>query len=288
MKKMAGMLVMMILVSVSTGCISQEKPSAATGPTAQAIEPQELVLATTTSTYDSGLLGVLNPVFERKYNCVVKVIPKGTGAAIQTAKDGDADIILVHSRKMEDAFVNEGYGVNRRDVMHNDFVIIGPESDPAGIKGMSDASEAFRKIAQSQALFFSRGDNSGTHYKEQAIWEKAGITPTGTWYQSTGRGMGDTITMTNEQLGYTLVDRGTFYSREANIELIVLVEGDPLLYNPYGVIAVNPAKYPDVNYELAMCYIAFLTSPEGQRMINEYRKNGKQLFYPDAIREFEP
>lgn len=270
--------IVMIVVLTSAECISQKESTQG--------EKQELVLATTTSTHDSGLLGALNPIFEEKYNCVVKVISKGTGAAIQSAKDGDADLILVHSRKREDTFVAEGYGVNRRDVMHNDFVIIGPEKDPAGIKGMRNATEAFKKIAKKHALFFSRGDSSGTNSKEMAIWEKAGIVPTvGEWYFITGQGMGNTITMVNEKSGYTLSDRGTFYSREENVDLEILVEGDPILHNPYGVIAVNPEKYPEVNYELAMKYIEFLTLREGQDIIKNYKLNGKQLFYPDAIKE---
>ncbi len=296
-----------LMVILGAGCIGKESTestaSGVTNPPVQnepahvqdePIKVQEkLRMATTTSTYDSGLLDVLNPVFQQKCNCIVEVIPKGTGAAIQTAKDGDADLIFVHARGKEDAFVNEGYGVNRRDVMYNDFVILGPESDPAKIRGMTSAAEAFRNIAAAgmagNATFFSRGDNSGTHTKEKAIWDATGIVPSGTWYNSVGKGMGDTLTAANEKLGYTLADRGTYikWKSKEGFELQLLVEGpvkggDPILKNPYGIIAVNPEKYPDVNYKLAMEYIEFVTSKDGQELIKNYRVNGEQLFFPDA------
>lgn len=271
------------LLLITAGCLSQQGG----GTSVPTPESKEITLSTTTSTENSGLLKVLNPPFEEKYNVKIKVIPEGTGKALKTAELGGSDVVMVHARSKEDAFVEAGYGVNRRDLMHNDFVIIGPASDPAGIKGMKDAADAFRKIAQSQSSFFSRGDDSGTHTKEKAIWKKAGASTTGTWYKSLGKGMGDTIVAASAQGGYTLADRATYLSMKDKAKLEILVEGDPLLFNPYGVIAVNPAKYPEKSdkYQLVMLYIGYLTSPEGQRIIAEYGKKefGQALFYPDAI-----
>lgn len=278
-----------LLIALMAGCVSQTQETSQSSPIK---EPEKLVLATTTSTYNSGLLDVLNPVFQKEYNAVVEVHSLGTGKAIRMARDGEADVLLVHARSKEDVFLEEGYGVNRRDVMFNDFVIIGPKSDPAGIKGSSKAMDAFKKIAESKSAFFSRGDNSGTHTKEKEIWKQAGIEPKGEWYQATGQGMGNTLTIANEKKGYTLTDRGTFLAYKGKIDLEILVEGpvkggDKLLSNPYAVIAINPAKYPDRNYQLAMAYIGFLTSPEGQKLIGNYKKLGEQLFYPSAIKDKE-
>jgi tungstate transport system substrate-binding protein len=280
-------LLLGILIMVMAGCVAQQGSQNVAEK-----EPEKLVLATTTSTYNSGLLDALNPIFQQKYNAIVEVHALGTGKAIQLAKDGEADVLLVHARGKEDKFLEEGYGINRRDVMFNDFVIIGPKSDPAGIKGSAKAAEAFKKIASAKATFFSRGDNSGTHAKEMQIWKQAGIEPKGEWYLATGQGMGQTLTIANEKQGYALTDRGTYLAYKGRIDLEVLVEGpvkggDETLSNPYAVIAVNPAKYPDRNYQLAMAYIAFLTSPEGQKLIAEFKKNGEQLFYPNAIQEKE-
>jgi tungstate transport system substrate-binding protein len=262
-----------------SGCIT---PSENPTPT-----PEKLILATTTSTYDSGLLDQLNPVFQEKYNCVVEVIAQGTGAAIATAKEGNADLILVHSREREDAFVAKGFGVHRRDVMYNDFVVVGPGSDPAGIKGTTDVAEAFKKIYEVKAPFYSRGDNSGTHAKEKSIWRAAGLEPSGEWYNSLGKGMGDTLTVANEKQGYTLADRGTYlrWKDKPGFDLKILVQGplkggDKRLMNPYGIIAVNPDKHPHVNYEMATAYIDFITSQEGQEIIKNYKVNGEQLFFP--------
>jgi len=250
----------------------------------------ELVLATTTSTFDTGLLGELNPAFEETFGVTMKTIPKGTGASIRTARDGDADVILVHARNAEDEFMQDGFGVNRRDVMFNDFVIVGPSGDPAGINGAESATDAFSTIASEQATFLSRGDDSGTNKKELIIWEKAGIDPGGQWYQEVGKGMGDTLVQTSQTGGYTLADRGTYLSMEDEIDLTIHVQGPlqggpVILKNPYGVMAVNPGKYDDVNYEAAMAYIGFLTSPRGQSMIENYTANGSQLFFPNAIAE---
>jgi len=250
----------------------------------------ELVLATTTSTYDTGLLDELNPTFEADFGVTVKTIPKGTGASLRTARDGDADVILVHARNAEDEFMQDGFGVNRRNVMFNDFVIVGPEDDPAGIAGVESATEAFATIAESQSTFVSRGDDSGTNKKELLVWEAAGVDPSGTWYREIGKGMGDTLVQADQTGGYTLADRGTYLSMKTEIGLVIHVQGPlqggpAILKNPYGVMAVNPAKYDDVNYEAAMAYIGFLTSPRGQRTIENYTANGSQLFFPNANAE---
>jgi len=254
------------------------------------IGDDELVLATTTSTWDTGLLKALHPTFERQYDLTVKAIPKGTGASLKTAREGDADAILVHARSAEDEFLREGFGVNRRDVMFNDFVIVGPESDPAGINGMENAAGAFERIATAEAIFLSRGDDSGTHKKEKAIWAEAGVEPGGSWYREIGKGMGDTLVQTSQTGAYTLADRGTYLSMKPEIDLINHVQGPlkggPLLLkNPYGVIAVNPALHTNVNYQAAMAYVGFLTSPQAQSVIGNYTANGSQLFFPNALTE---
>ena len=251
---------------------------------------EELVLATTTSTYDSGLLGKLNPVFEDRFDVKIKTVAVGTGAAIRHAENGDADLIMVHARAAEDEFMEEGWGVNRRDVMYNDFVIIGPSDDPAGVSESEKATEAFRKIANSDSKFLSRGDDSGTNKKELSIWEAAGVEPAGKWYLAIGKGMGDTIVQADQMGQYTLSDRGTYLSMKEKIDLEILVQGpvkggDPVLMNPYGVIAVNPAVYPSVNYSMAMAYIGFVTSPRGQEIIGNYKVEGEQLFFPNALSE---
>ena len=248
-------------------------------------ETQRLVLATTTSTADSGLLDAILPDFEGEYNAEVEVIAVGTGQALATGEAGDCDVLLVHARSREDAFVEAGHGVNRANVMYNDFVIIGSADDPAGIAGMTDAVAAFTKIAEAQAPFVSRGDDSGTHTKEKAIWSEAGIDPSGDWYISAGQGMGAILTMADEQLAYTMSDRGTYLARTLEgIELEILAEGDPILFNPYGVIAINPEQHPSVNYDLAMSFIDWLTSVEAQAAIGEFGKDkfGLPLFYPDS------
>lgn len=248
--------------------------------------PQSRIkLATTTSTDNSGLLEALIPPFTEKSGIAVDVIAVGTGKALALGQNGDVDVVLVHARSREDQFVAEGYGVNRRDVMHNDFVLLGPASDPAGIKGMPDAAAALRKINDSESSFVSRGDDSGTHTKERALWNTAGIDPAGTWYKEAGQGMGTVITMADDMLGYTLADRGTYLSMRDKIDLQVLVEGDPRLFNPYGVMAVNPKLHRHVNYLGAMTFIGWLTSVEGQEIIGGFTKNGDLLFYPDVISE---
>ena len=250
----------------------------------------ELVLATTTSVYDSGLLEELNRAFEEwlGMGVRVKVLAVGTGAALRYGREGLADVVLVHNRRAEDRFLEEGWGINRRDLMMNDFVLVGPPEDPAKVAGSKTAVEAFIKIAAAQALFLSRGDGSGTELKEREIWEQAGVVPQGEWYLTVGKGMGDTLIQADRMGAYTLSDRGTFIALRDKLDLAILVEGplkggDPMLANPYGIIAVNPARHPKVNYELAMAYIGFLTSPRGQKLIADFKVAGEQLFHPTAL-----
>ena len=248
-------------------------------------QEQRLRIASTTSTDNTGLFTALNPPFEQMLRCRVDVIAQGTGKALKTGEMGDCDVVFVHARAAEDRFVETGYGVNRRDVMYNDFVVLGPKEDPAGIKGVKDAAAALKKIASHEAPFISRGDDSGTHKKEKAIWKKASISPEGQWYIEAGQGMGAVLQLANQKLGYTLCDRGTYLAYKEKIDLGILAEGDPMLFNPYGIIAVNPAKHPTVNYVLAMTYIGWVTSPEGQGIIREFGKQrfGQPLFVPVAI-----
>jgi len=280
MRKIITLLSILLLLVVAVGC----------GPK----EPEVLRLATTTSTADSGLLDAILPVFEKANNARVDVVAVGTGQAIELGEAGDADVILVHARAREDAFVAEGHGTQRYDVMYNDFVIVGPTDDPAGVAGMSSAAEALAAIAAAGAPFASRGDDSGTHTKEMSLWEAAGITPdpTGGWYNSLGQGMGETLTFANEAGAYTMTDRGTFLSMRDNLPNLVVVVGgdsiadnaDPKLLNPYGVIPVNPEKSEAINAELAQKFAEWLTSPEVQTMIGEFGVEtfGQPLFYPNA------
>ena len=247
--------------------------------------PKRLRLATTTSTENSGLLAVLLPPFEQAHGVTVDVIAVGTGKALKLGENGDVDVVLVHARAAEDAFVAKGFGVGRRDVMHNDFVVVGPESDPAGLRDAKSAAEALKLLASAEAAFVSRGDDSGTHKKELELWKAAGVRPTGKWYLSTGQAMGAVLRIADEKRAYALTDRGTYLAYAGKIQLAVVFEGDPALFNPYGVIAVNPAKHPGVQHALARKLIDYLTGAEGQRIIARYKRNGKQLFFPDAARE---
>lgn len=260
-------------------------PTATVKPTVRAATPDRLILATTTSTQDSGLLEVLLPDFEKEFNTKIDVIAVGTGQALQIGKDGNADVLLVHSRSQEDAFMEAGDGIRREDVMYNDFVIIGPASDPAGIKGAAAAVDAFKKIAAAKATFISRGDKSGTHTKELSIWKSAGITPEGDWYVSTGQGMGEVITMAEEQQAYTLSDRATYLARtKTGLTLAVLVEKDKSLLNPYGVIAVNPNKGSQINADLAAKFVDWIISVPVQEKIQAFGKEdfGQSLFIPSS------
>ena len=244
-----------------------------------ALAEERLRLATTTSTQASGLLEELLPPFEEQEGIKVDVIAVGTGKALQLGKAGDVDIVMVHAPGLEKKFVEEGYGVNRRDLMYNDFVIVGPPSDPAGIKGMKDADKALKKIADSEETFISRGDQSGTHTKEKHLWDAAGVAPSGQWYLEAGRGMGEVLNMSDQQRAYTLSDRGTFIAYKDKADLQVLVEGDKTLFNPYNIITINPKLHPHINYHNTILLITYLTSPQGQKIIGNYRKLGEQLFY---------
>ncbi len=269
-----------------------------------------LKMSTTTSTQASGLLDVLLPVFKADSGIDVKVIAKGTGAAIRDGMDGNVDVIFVHAKAREEKFVQDGYGTKRYAVMHNDFIVIGPKADPAGVANTSDVSGGLKAIADQKAEFISRGDDSGTHTKEQFLWEKSGVkivvnkkeivkkgekvpveftepADSESWYRSIGQGMGKTLTYADEKGAYTMTDRGTYikykYGKTPPIELDIVSEGSDALANPYGVIPVNPEKFSHVQYELAKTFADWITSARGQKLIGNYRLIDKQLFYPDAI-----
>lgn len=243
-----------------------------------------LTLATTTSTYDSGLLQVMLPIFERAFDYEVKTVSVGTGAALALGRDGNADVVLVHARETELQQVAQGFFVGRREVMYNDFVIVGPAADPAGVRRAADAVAAVRAVASSRAAFVSRGDRSGTHIKENELWRAAGLTPSGAWYLSAGAGMADTLRIADERQGYTLTDRGTFYAQQDKLPgLTLLLEGGEILHNQYGILAVNPARHPGINLEGATDLIQFFVSPRGQSLIRDFKDpRGRQLFFPNA------
>ncbi|MBU2488833.1 MAG: substrate-binding domain-containing protein [Proteobacteria bacterium] len=269
----------------------------------------EIKMSTTTSTQASGLLDVLLPAFTADTGIQVKVFAKGTGAALRDGTDGNVDVIFVHAPDREEKFVADGYGTKRYAVMHNDFVILGPPSDPAGVKGLANAANALEKIAGARAIFVSRGDDSGTHTKEQDIWRKTSVpvkenrgsitksdkviqitylAPEGGWYLSIGQGMGKALTFAEEKQGYCLADRGTYlkfkFGRDQGLDLEVLVEGDPILFNLYGVIPVNPAKFPHVNSAGANAFAEWVTSEKGQKIIRDYRLLDRPLFIPEAVK----
>ena len=261
---------------------------AATKPTSTPVTrtENELILSTTTSTRDTGLLDVLLPMFEKQCGCTVKMIAVGSGAALQMGMDGNADVLLVHAPASEKTYMDKGFGQERLLVMHNDFVILGPTADPAKIKGIKLPADAFKKIAAAKATFVSRGDNSGTNQAELAIWKAAGITPTkdDAWYLQTGGAMGDTLNVANQKAAYTISDRGTYLAYKANLQLDVLVQGDPSLLNIYHVITVNPDKWPKVNIKLAKEFASFMVSADTQKVIAAFGidKYGQPLFFPDA------
>jgi tungstate transport system substrate-binding protein len=243
-----------------------------------------LILATTTSTQDTGLLDVLLPAFEKRTHIRVKVIAVGSGEALAMGRRGDADVLLVHSKAAEDVFMAEGHGAARLDVMHNDFVLVGPAADPAQVRG-ADAVEAFRRIAAAAAPFLSRGDQSGTHVKEQGLWKKAGVDPAGrSWYVSAGQGMGETARIASEKRAYTLMDRGTYLALSSRLDLVVLSEGGADLLNTYRVIVVDPAKHPQAHVREARAFAKWLVSPKIQKQIGEFGRAqfGRSLFVPDA------
>lgn len=255
-------------------------------------EVSHLILATTTSVESSGLLATLIPVFEKEAEAnpapfqrsgvKVDVIACGTGKAIRLAKNGDCDLILVHDPEAEEKFVKEGYGINRKSIMYNDFVIVGPENDPAKIKGMSGIIPVLSAIAHQKAPFISRGDDSGTHKRERGLWERAGLIPKGEWYQETGQGMGVTLVIASQKQAYSLTDRATYLSCKDKIALVILCEKSILLYNPYSIISVNPQKYSHINYRKNIEFIDFLISDKGKKIIKEFGKEefGEPLFYP--------
>lgn len=246
----------------------------------QPVQARDLRLATTTSTEGTGLLKAILPAFERKHGMRVHVVAVGTGKALALGRNGDVDVVLVHARPAEDRFVADGHGVNRRDVMYNDFILVGAQEDPLALRGTRDVIAAFRKLGEGRARFISRGDNSGTDQMEKAYWKAAGVAPKGAWFVSAGLGMGEVLTMAGEMKAYTLSDRATFGAYRARTGLEILVQGDPKMFNPYGIIAVNPKKYPDINHDGAMKLIEWITSPEGQNLIAGFRVNGEQLFFP--------
>lgn len=260
-----------ILLSLSCNKPNQGKESA----------PERIKMATTTSLEDSGVLDVLLPPFERTFNVKVDVIAVGSGKALKLAENGDVDVVFVHDRDAENKFIADGFGINHREVMFNDFVIVGPDNDPAGIKG-TDASTAFRKIARNHSLFISRGDESGTHKKEQQMWKLTGITPENAWHLETGQGMGTTLRIADEKKAYCLIDRGTYIAFASKVQIVILSEGDEKLSNPYAIMSVNPLKQPHCKYTYAMALIGWVTSPDGRKIIKEYKKNGQELFHPSA------
>lgn len=273
------LLISLLLALALTACGAQEAetPDEAEEP----VEVSEVVVASTTSTEDTGLFEELIPAFEDAYpQYSVSVVAVGTGQALEIGRAKDADVLLVHAKADEEEFVAEGYGVERKDVMYNDFIIVGPEADPAGIAGGDDAAAAFSSVAEGVHTFVSRGDDSGTHKKELQIWEAAGIEPAGDWYNSIGQGMGDTLTFTSEREGYTLSDRGTYLAMKDKLELTISVEGDELLFNPYGVIVVTDAG----NQEGAQAFADWIVSEEGQEIIRGFGVDefGEPLFVPNA------
>jgi tungstate transport system substrate-binding protein len=247
---------------------------------------QRLKLSTTTSTDNTGLLEYLLPAFEKDFGYDVDVIAVGTGKALKLAENGDVDVTMVHAPSKEVAFVDAGFGVNRREVMANYFIIVGPADDPAGVASAADAGAAFKAVADGGYAFISRGDNSGTHVKEQSIWDSLGADTGGSWYIESGRGMGDTLIMTDEKIGYTICDSGTFLKFQEKVDLkILFMKQSDLLYNPYAVIAVNPARWPEAEYLGAMQFIGWITSPAAQKLIGDFKdKNGNVLFYPLAVK----
>jgi len=251
------------------------------GGTVQA-QDRYITVASTTSTEASGLFAHILPLFETKSGIEVRVVAQGTGQALETGRRGDADVVFVHSRPAEDQFVAEGHGVERHDVMYNDFVIVGPGDDPAGVAGTTDATAALAAIAEAEATFASRGDDSGTHQAERRLWEAAGVAADGAWYRELGSGMGATLNTAAQLPAYTLTDRGTWLSFENRGPLEIVVEGDERLFNPYGVILVNPERHDHVKAEAGQTFIDWLTSDEGQAAIASYTIGGEQLFFPSA------
>ena len=267
-----------LIAAVAFGAVVMAAPAALA-------QDKSIVVASTTSTQDSGLFEYLLPLFKAKTGITVKVVAQGTGQALDTGRRGDADVVFVHAKSAEEKFLAEGQGVQRYPVMYNDFVLIGPKSDPAGIKGMKDVAKAFQTVKAKQAAFISRGDRSGTHIAELKLWKDAGIDiekDKGPWYKSIGQGMGAALSTAGASNAYVLSDRGTWIHFKNKGDLAILVEGDKRMFNQYGVMLVNPAKHPNVKKELGQEFIDYLISPQGQKDIANYKINGEQLFYPNA------
>ena len=248
-------------------------------------QDKSIVVASTTSTRDSGLFDYLLPRFKAKSGITVKVVAQGTGKALDTGRRGDADVLFVHAKAAEEKFIKDGYGVKRYPVMYNDFVVVGPKSDPAGIKGTKDVGKALTTIMNKKADFISRGDNSGTNKAELRLWKAAGVDidkQKGPWYKAIGQGMGATLNTAAASNAYTLTDRATWINFKNKRDLVIVVEGDKRLFNQYGIFLVNPKKHPNVKVKLGQAFIDYVTSPEGQAVIKSYKINGQQLFYPDA------
>jgi tungstate transport system substrate-binding protein len=277
--RILAVFAVMMLVTLPAFARGAEEPAAAQTPTPA--NPR-VRLATTTSTENSGLLSFMLPEFTKDTGYTVDVVAVGTGAALKLGENADADILLVHARSLEDAFMAAGHGTERRDVMYNDFVILGPKTDPAGIKNSPNATEAFKRLASgTPAAFVSRGDNSGTHVMEKNLWKTAGITPDGSWYKEAGQGMEQVIIMTDGLSGYTLTDRGTWLAVKDKTNLAITYEGDPTLFNPYGVITVNPAKHADINALGAKVLLDWFTSTRGQELVSAFKLGGETLFFPN-------
>lgn len=288
MKKYLVIALCALVVLTLFGCAPKAQPQQpANQPEVPSNAPagsKDVILATTTSTQDSGLLDVLIPLFEEQTGYRVKPVAVGTGQALEMGKRGEADVLLVHAPAAEKEVVESGAAINRQLVMHNDFIIVGPEKDPAGIKGAASTAEAFRKIAEAKALFISRADDSGTNKKELELWKAAQIEPKGSWYQESGAGMGQTLNIASEKGGYTLTDRGTYLALKKNLALTILLEGDKSLLNVYHVLQVNPEKFPKVNAAGGKAFVDFMVAPETQKVIGEFGKDkyGEPLFFPDA------
>ena len=302
MKQLQIFILIFLMLGLLIGCSGETAPATEAEPAAETTISEEganseeemtaeddtfdmLILATTTSTENSGLLSIILPEFERAHGIEIDVVAVGTGQALQLGEDGNADVLMVHARAREDAFIDAGHGVRREDVMYNDFVIVGPADDPAGISGKRKVTKALQLIAEAEADFVSRGDDSGTHTKEKGIWTEAGMEPAGDWYISAGQGMGAVLTMADELQAYTLTDRATYLARTLQgLDLEIMVEGDPMLFNPYGVIAVNPEKGEHIKHEQANAFIDWLISVPTQQVIAEFgvAEFGMPLFTPDS------
>lgn len=271
-----GRFAMLLVIAVAAALFGRQNGLA---------EERFITVASTTSTENSGLFGHILPIFETETGIKVRVVAVGTGQAIRLAERGDADVLFVHHASSEEKFVADGFGVKRYQVMYNDFILVGPRADPARVAGLKDIVTALRTIADKQAVFVSRGDDSGTHKLEQELWKDAGVdvpAASGTWYRETGSGMGATLNTASGLSGYTLSDRGTWISFGNKADLTLLVEGDPRLFNPYGVILVNPSRHPHVKAQDGQAFIDWLTSPRGQQAISNFRVGGEQLFFPNA------